>query len=378
MKVALLSHFWHPIAEPFVGGTEAFLFRFATALLQRGIEVVCYGCEGSNIPGTEMRTLGVSHGELAPLQRGMSGSQMIALRDHENAVMWAAIDDACNDPSIDIVHNNSFSPIPLFLSTLIQKPILHTLHLPPVIPTMVEAIRFCHKRGRLLQLVAGSQAHARSWHAYHPVRQVIYYRFDTATLPPYSTTHDGTLAFAGRIDPTKGVEDAIAVAALLGKHLDIYGIVQPPLTSYFETHIQPLLQTHPNVTYHGLVSQTTLLQGLSGAQALLFPIKWDEPFGYVTIEAMSVGTPVIMYDRGAARELIVEEMNGFIVTPDNVQEMAAAVERTKLIDRARCAVYAREQYTIAKSVEEYLGLFTSLLKESSQSASRVFGTVRES
>ncbi len=350
MKVALLSHFWHPIAEPFVGGTEAFLFRFATALLQRGIEVVCYGCEGSNIPGTEMRTLDVSHGELAPLQRGMSGSQMIALRDHENAVMWAAIDDACNDPSIDIVHNNSFSPIPLFLSTLIQKPILHTLHLPPVIPTMAEAIRFCHKRGRLLQLVAGSQAHARSWHAYHP----------------------------GRIDPTKGVEDAIAVAALLGKHLDIYGIVQPPLTSYFETHIQPLLQTHPNVTYHGLVSQTTLLQGLSGAQALLFPIKWDEPFGYVTIEAMSVGTPVIMYDRGAARELIVEEMNGFIVTPDNVQEMAAAVERTKLIDRARCAVYAREQYTIAKSVEEYLGLFTSLLKESSQSASRVFGTVRES
>ena len=234
MKVVLLSHFWHPIAEPFVGGTEAFLSRFASALLQQGIEVICYVCEGSSIPGVEIRTLGVSREALAfpPALDKMSGEARIALRDYEDAVMWAAINDACSDPSIDIIHNNSFSAMPFYLSTLIQKPILHTLHLPPVIPTMAGAVRFCHEHGRVLQLVAGSQAHAQSWQAYYPVRQIISYRFDTETLPPY-----------------------------------------------------------------------------------------------------------------------------------NLQEMAAAVPRTNLLDRARCAIYAREQYSIVKSVEQYLTLFKSLLKD---------------
>jgi glycosyltransferase involved in cell wall biosynthesis len=364
VKVALVSHFWYPIAEPFVGGTEAFIFRCAAALARAGIEVVCYACEGSQIPGVEIRTLGVAQGELATLQtqEGRSSYRMIALRDREDAVMWAALDDACRDPSIDLIHNNSFSAIPLFFSTLLPKPILHTLHLPPVVPTMAKAIRFCYEHGRELQLVAGSQAHARTWQEHHPVRQVIYYRFDTDALPPSTTTHEGTLAFAGRIDPTKGVEDAIAVATLLGKRLDIYGPTHPPLATYFETHIQPLLRAHPSITYHGLVSQATLLEGLSKAQALLFPIKWDEPFGYVTIEAMAMGTPVIMYDRGAAHELIREGLNGFIVEPNNVQAMADTVARTELVDRASCARYTREQYHIARSAREYIHLFEALLQ----------------
>jgi UDP-glucose:tetrahydrobiopterin glucosyltransferase len=365
LKVALLSPFGYPIVEPFAGGTEAFIFRFATGLLQRGIEVVCYACEGSCIPGAEIRTCGVSREALAPSQLPgmMSTHERAALRASENAAMHAALNDACSDPSIDILHNNSFSSIPLYFSSQARIPILHTMHLPPVVPDMVDAIKICHKNGHLLQIVAGSQAQAQLWQVHHPVRQVIYYRFDTEALPPWSTTHEGTLAFVGRIDPSKGVEDAITVAATLGKRLDIYGGVQGPRVGYFRRRIQPLLEMHPNVVYHGLVSQATLLPELRHAQALLFPIKWDEPFGYVIIEAMAVGTPVIMYDRGAARELIVDGVNGFIVAPDNPQEMAAVVERTELVDRALCAAHAREKFNIAISVEQYLELFNALLTE---------------
>jgi hypothetical protein len=42
--------------------------------------------------------------------------------------------------------------------------------------------------------------------------------------------------------------------------------------------------------------------------------------------------------------------------------MAAAVERTELVDRARCATYAREKFNIAISVEQYLELFNALCK----------------
>ena len=32
---------------------------------------------------------------------------------------------------------------------------------------------------------------------------------------------------------------------------------------------------------------------LAGARALLFPVRWEEPFGLVVIEALASGTPVI-------------------------------------------------------------------------------------
>jgi len=65
VKIALLSPFFQPVVEPFVGGTEAFVAHFAMALKQQGIDVVCYACEGSAIPGVEIRTLGVPQAALA-------------------------------------------------------------------------------------------------------------------------------------------------------------------------------------------------------------------------------------------------------------------------------------------------------------------------
>ena len=45
---------------------------------------------------------------------------------------------------------------------------------------------------------------------------------------------------------------------------------------------------------------------LSAAAALLFPIKWPEPFGLVMNEAMACGTPVIAYRAGSVPEVVDE------------------------------------------------------------------------
>ena len=57
--------------------------------------------------------------------------------------------------------------------------------------------------------------------------------------------------------------------------------------------------------------------------ALLMPIRWSEPFGMVMIEALACGTPVIAFDEGAAPEVVVDGVTGFLV--DDEAEMAAAV-----------------------------------------------------
>jgi UDP-glucose:tetrahydrobiopterin glucosyltransferase len=361
LKVAFLSPLIHPIVDPFVGGTEALIHRLALGLSRQGVEVVCYACEGSVIPGVEMRSCGVSAGALAYPRAldEMNGEEVLLIRACEDAVMYQAIEDILRDSSIDVLHNHSFSGIPFFLSRLAPLPMLHTLHLPPILPSMTEALRFCTNANVSLQVIAVSHVQAQLWQPYYQVNRVIYNGVDCDAIPR-SLSHEGTLAFVGRIDPDKGVEDAIEVATTLGKPLALYGAPQSLNASYFETRIRPLLQTHPNVTYHGLVTQQTLFQGLRRAQALLFPVKWDEPFGNVIIEAMAVGTPVIMYNRGSARELVAAGISGYVVPPDNLSAMASAVEQTETLDRCACADYAREHFSLKKCVEEYLALLQAI------------------
>lgn len=360
MKVAILSPFMHPIAEPFVGGIEASIHRLASGLSQK-VDVVCYACEGSVIPGVEIRTCGASASVLAyPCEpKDMNEKEIKTIRANEDKVVYQAIENAIKDPSINVLHNNSFSGVPFFLSGLVNIPMLHTLHLPPILSSMTETLRLCMAEDIALQIVALSHAQAQLWLPYYPVSRVIYNGLDFQAIPR-SLSHDGTLAFVGKIDPNKGIEDAIEVASCLGKKLSIYGAPEPYNTLYFERCIQPLLQIHPDITYHGLVDQQTLFQALGRAQALLFPVKWDEPFGNMIMEAMAVGTPVIMYDRGSACELIAEGISGYVVSQDNLLEMTSAVKRTETIDRAACADYAQACFNLKSSVEEYIVLLQSI------------------
>ena len=109
MKVAILSPFIHPIAEPFIGGAEASVYRLTSGLSRQGVEVVCYACEGSVIPGVEIRTCGVATNALAyprPVHE-MNGEEILTIHAYEDTIMYQAIVDALDDPSIDVLHNNS-------------------------------------------------------------------------------------------------------------------------------------------------------------------------------------------------------------------------------------------------------------------------------
>ncbi len=357
MKIALFAPFTYPVIEPFRGGTGAAIHRLATSLTRRNIDVVCYAREGSAIPGVTIRAYDGGGRQLAyprPLAQ-MEREELLAIHARQDAAMYHAMEDALRDPAIDILHNHSFSSLPFFLSRLAGKPLMHTLHIPPIEFNMTQALRVCQSSNSPLTLVAVSHAHAQTWQPYYPVSHVIYNGLDTTTMP-HCAHHNGTLAFAGRISPQKGVEDAITVAQMLGKHLHLYGSPQATDMTYFQSSIEPLLQSDAHITYHGSVDHATLFEELSHAQAVLFPMKWEEPFGYVIAEAMAVGTPVIIYDRGSARELVAEGVSGFVVPPDDLASMARSVKRTEHINRDACAEYARNKFSQEQCVEQYLTL----------------------
>jgi len=65
----------------------------------------------------------------------------------------------------------------------------------------------------------------------------------------------------------------------------------------------------------------------AAADAVVFPIRWREPFGLVPLEAMATGTPVIGVASGGGAETLLDGRTALVVPPDDPDAIAAAVGR---------------------------------------------------
>ncbi len=111
--------------------------------------------------------------------------------------------------------------------------------------------------------------------------------------------------------------------------------------------------------FHGEVGGWTKARLLAEARALLFPIRWNEPFGLVVIEALLAGTPVIASPRGPMPELINPDI-GFLCETD--AEFADAFATVGAIPARYCRDYAAEHFSIEKTTAKYLGLYQRILE----------------
>jgi glycosyltransferase involved in cell wall biosynthesis len=118
--------------------------------------------------------------------------------------------------------------------------------------------------------------------------------------------------------------------------------------------IRPLLGS-PLVEFIGEVDESTKIELLGHARALLFPIDWPEPFGLVMIEAMACGTPVIARPCGSVREIVEDGSTGFV--GDTVDDLVEAVKRIDTIDRAACRRHVERRFSVARMVADYETLY---------------------
>ena len=80
------------------------------------------------------------------------------------------------------------------------------------------------------------------------------------------------------------------------------------------------------IHFLGHVTPAELARMYSGARAVAF-VPYDEDFGYITLEAMLGGAPVITAtDSGGPTELVEDGVSGFVVEP-TPEAIAAAVDR---------------------------------------------------
>jgi glycosyltransferase involved in cell wall biosynthesis len=175
-----------------------------------------------------------------------------------------------------------------------------------------------------------------------------------ASLYRFSPRSKGYLAFLGRISPEKGPDRAIAIAKAVGMPLKIAAKVDAVDRVYFETKIQPLLD-HPLIEFIGEIGDADKSDFLGGADALLFPIEWPEPFGLVMIEAMACGTPVVAYRYGSAQEVIEAGVSGLLVSGE--AEAAEAVRRLRDLDRLEVRRCFERRFSAEVMARSYVGLY---------------------
>lgn len=79
--------------------------------------------------------------------------------------------------------------------------------------------------------------------------------------------------------------------------------------------IPKAVREHPNLESFGYVTKNQLIDLYSNALATLFPFS-DEPFGYIPVESMACGTPVLTYNKHGPKESIIHESTGWLVKDD--------------------------------------------------------------
>ena len=166
--------------------------------------------------------------------------------------------------------------------------------------------------------------------------EIAHSGIDAAFLDPRAQQPWGwRLVYVGRIDERKGVPDAIEALGRLpdGASLTIAG-------GGDETYVETLkARSSDRVRWLGMRSRAELPAVYEAADVVLFPVRWEEPWGLVPLEAMGLGRPVIATGRGGSGEYLRDGENCLLVAPGAPTAIAGAVRRLaddpRLVGRLR-------------------------------------------
>ncbi len=128
--------------------------------------------------------------------------------------------------------------------------------------------------------------------------------------------------YVGRIAAEKNLELAVQAFAAIRQ--------QNPNARYVWVGDGParaaLQQAHPDFVFAGMQRGEALARHFASADLFAFP-SLSETFGNVILEALAAGLPVVAYAEGAAREHLIDGVNGYCIASGNAQAFIEATAR---------------------------------------------------
>jgi glycosyltransferase involved in cell wall biosynthesis len=127
-----------------------------------------------------------------------------------------------------------------------------------------------------------------------------------------------SIAFLGRLDPTKGVHvliEALKSLPQVNITLDIFGVSQSSANSAYLSKLRSDAIKDPRIAFHDPLPQDQVVPRLQHYDFLAVPSQWMETGPLVALEAFAAGIPVIGWDLGGLGELVRHGKNGLLIDP---------------------------------------------------------------
>lgn len=356
MKIAILSTPWVAVPPAGYGGIELVVANLTEGLVKKGHEVLLFATGDSRTSARLEYYYDKALGNDLYLK-----NNPYYLLNHVHAFF-----NLIKKEKFDIIHNNA-QYFPMYFLDLIDTPFLHTLH-GAFYKDLKSPEGFTEKKRQLLQQFKHHAFVSISDNQRQGLPELNYIKTVYNGIKPedfsFYPNKGKYLAWLGRITPNKGVDTAIKVAKSAGIPLKLAAFIDPGDQQYFNEKIKPMLDS--NTELIGEIKDIKQKADFFGqALAMLFPIRWHEPFGLVMIEAMACGTPVIGFKKGSVPEIIQNGKSGFVVETED--KMLEAVKKVSQIDRSYCREHAINNFSVDKMVDGYLEAYKITINQHKKS-----------
>jgi glycosyltransferase involved in cell wall biosynthesis len=349
MRIALTASLVLPVREAQTGGATAFICDLAAALAERGHEVTVYCAEGSSLAGLRLVQVPVDPAVSAARVRPAGSPAAPAAAVPALREAFARQLEAVREDEPDALSQHAFDAEAIELAEGLPAeglPVLHTLHLPPLVPAVVAAAR-----SSAAPFVTVSEACAGAWReaglgSVGVIRNgVPSFEVPEPAGPAGVAGGDGAeqvALVAGRISPEKGTATALRAAAALGLRPQVVGPVYD--RDYWAREVRLPAWA---------VERRHLWRLMARSAVTLMPVQWDEPFGLVAAESQVAGCPVAGYRRGGLPEAVEEGVGGHLAAPGDFEGLLAAARACLRLDRAAVRAAALRRLLIGPVAEAY-------------------------
>lgn len=150
----------------------------------------------------------------------------------------------------------------------------------------------------------------------------------------------------------KNVKGAINIAKQANKPIKILG------GKRFNFKMGVRLTFTPKASFYGMVGGQEKNDLLNKSMGLIFPVRWNEPFGLAITESLFYGCPVFGTPYGSLSELVTKEV-GFLSAKK--QELVDAVKNIDHFSQKECNEYAVENFNAKKMAVSYLKKYETVL-----------------
>ena len=334
MRIAEIAPPWIEVPPQGYGGIELVVDLLTTGLHARGHDVTLFAPEGSLSDADVVSPLPAA---------GASSIGDPWFEAYHVLVAYRAVEQ------FDLVHDHTFLGPALAATLRDGPPVVHTLH-GPWEGRARSYYQLLHDQIHLVAISATQRSANSSVHYAGTIPNGI----DLRSYPLGEGRREDFLVYIGRSNADKAPELAVELAHRANLPLKlVVKCNEDAEREHWKREVEPRLNGSEEVLAE--ISHDEKVDLLQRGRAFVFPIRWDEPFGLVMVEAMACGMPVLATPRGAARDLVVDGETGFL--RDDLDELAAMTAAVDDIRPQDCRAHVERHFSADAMATAYEELF---------------------